>query len=736
MHTGETLTFSDLLSMRIEDRKILARKLLSQGAVSDGPRHIEREWGRFEDIPALGWGYEDAEAEKLLSTMTVRQKIGQMTPNTTIEEYIPACIKYNDAPYYAGEDIELDIPGIKFTDGPTGIVMGNSSTCFPVSIGRGATWDIELEKEIGDAIGVEARALGANFFGGVCVNLLRHPSWGRSQETYGEDPYLLGAMGSALVQGVQRHAMACVKHFALNSMENSRYKVDVTIDERSLREIYLPHFKACLDAGAAAVMAAYNKFQGKHCGENAYLLKTILRDEWKFEGIVISDFIHGIRDGKNAVLAGMDIEMPVAGHFGENLYALWERGEVPEALIDDAVRSILRTKIRFAKRLGAGPYMRSSLACPAHVALARKAALESTVLLKNERNFLPFAVESQKKIAIVGRLASAANIGEMKGSSHVYPPYVVTPLEGIREKIGDRVEVAYADGEDEDELRAAVLEADAVVVVVGLTSDDEGEYIPHWSSGCGGDRIDLGLKSRDVDIIRSAVRLNGNVAVVLQGGGAIMTDPWDREVRSILMQWYPGMEGGTALADILYGDYNPSGKLPLTVPKTYRQLPHFDRDTEKITYDFYHGYFLIDSAAHHAAYPFGFGKSYTTFEYSGLVVSPAQIGTMGKDGEGGEFEVRVRVKNTGGRSGEEVVQIYAGYEGSCVPRHVKDLKGFGRVALEPGEEKEFSRTVKLCDLAYYSVEEHRWIVEKIDYLIHVGASSRPQDLITARLRVR
>jgi len=731
MHTGEHLTFSDLLSMDIEQRKILARKLLAENTgEGSGRRHVAREWGRFEDLPAMDWAEADAQAVKLLATMDIRQKIGQMTPNTTVEEYIPACIKYNDTPYYAGEDVGLDIPGIKFSDGPTGVVMGRSSTCFPVSIARGATWDTALEEEIGEAMGTEARALGANFFAGVCVNLLRHPSWGRSQETYGEDPCLLGAMGSSLVRGVQKHAMACVKHFALNSIENSRYKVDVAIDERSFRELYLPHFKACIDAGAAAVMAAYNKFQGMHCAENPYLLKTILRDEWHFRGIVISDFVHGIRDGKNAALAGMDIEMPVAGHFGENLYQLWERGEVPGASIDGAVREILRTKIKFAKQVGAGPYQLSSLACTRHVELAKKAALESTVLLKNADGFLPFDKSRQKKVAVIGRLANVANIGEMKGSSHVYPPYVVTPLEGIREKLGNAVEVAYSEGEDEDSWRNAVRDADAVVIVAGLTSDDEGEYIPHWSSGCGGDRLDLGLKHRDVDMISAIAGVNPNVAVVMQGGGAIMTDPWDEKVRAVLMTWYPGMEGGSALADILYGDYNPSGKLPLTIPRTYGQLPHFERDTEKITYDFYHGYFLADQKAYHVAYPFGFGMSYTTFKYSDLnVVTPVTID------KNSDIHVSVSVENTGRVAGEEVVQIYAGYEGSSVPRHVKDLKGFGRVRLEPGEKKTFSYTIKARDFAYYSVERKKWAVEKIDYLIHVGASSKQEDLMTARIRI-
>jgi beta-glucosidase len=738
MRAEHKLSFSDMTSMSIEERRSLARELMAGREGSAPARRVSPEWGRFEFLPPLDWEGADREARRLLASMSLEQKIGQMTSNTSIEEYIPACIKYNDKPYVAGEDLGLGIPGIKFSDGPAGIVMGDSSTCFPVSIARGATWDVELEEAVGDAMGKEARALGANFFGGVCINLLRHPAWGRSQETYGEDPCLLGAMGSALVKGAQRHVMACVKHFALNSMENSRYKVDVTIDERTLREVYLPHFRKCVEAGAAAVMAAYNKFRGDYCGESRYLLKSILRDDWGFEGIVISDFTYGIRDGAKAAAAGMGIEMPVEAHYGRELLEACIRGEVAESLIDETVLAILRTKILFARRLGGRSYSKALLACPEHAALAVQVARESIVLLKNEGNLLPLKARETRKIAVLGALASRPNIGEMKGSSHVYPPYVVTPLEGLRRR-AEGIEIAYAEcggfegggagSADMAQLRAAISGADAVVAVVGLTSDDEGEYIPYWSTGCGGDRLDLGLKRRDVDMIREAATLNPRLIVVLQGGGAIMTAPWDDVARAILMTWYPGMEGGKALAEVLFGDCNPSGKLPLTIPASLDQLPPFERDTEAITYDFYHGYFLADRDASTVAYPFGFGKSYTSFGYSDLAAFVSAAGNERK------LDVSVRVENTGSVAGEEVVQIYVGYRGSTVTRHAKDLKAFGRVALEPGEAARFGRTIALSDLAYYSPEKKGWILEDIEYVVYAGASSRPEDLLETRFRL-
>ncbi len=718
--------------MKIEDRKVLARRLLAEKDPGAGAEHLAREWGRFEDLSAGGGSEEEAdrEVEKLLSTMSLRQKVGQMTPDTTIEEYVPACIKYNDTPYIAGEDLDLEIPGVKFTDGPSGVVMGNSSTCFPVSIARGASWDPELEREIGEAIGKEAKSLGANLFAGVCVNLLRHPAWGRSQETYGEDPHLLGIMGSALVGGVQKHVMACVKHFALNSMENARYKVDVELDERSLRELYLPHFKACVDSGAAAVMTAYNKFRGEYCGQNEYLIRKILKEEWGFEGFVISDFVFGIRDGKKALLAGMDIEMPIPGHYGDNLVGLVEGGEVPESLVDEAAARILKTKIRFAAKLSGNPADTALPGCPEHAAIARRAALESAVLLKNEGAFLPFDASSQKKIAVVGALAATPNIGDMKGSSRVYPPYVITALDGLRDRVGEGVEVAYSDGEDGVELAAALEGADAVLVIAGLTSDNEGEYIPHWNSGCGGDRTDLGLKATDIAMIEKICAGCDRVAVVLQGGGAIMTSPWETSVRAILMTWYPGMEGGAALAQILYGDYNPSGKLPVTIPRSYGQLPPFDRDAERVQYGFYHGYFLADREAFPVAWHFGFGLSYTSYEYSGLAISDSG------PGEDDEIIISVRIRNTGSRFGEEIVQIYVGCERSAVLRHVKDLKAFGRVGIQAGETVDFSCPLRIRDLAYYDEAGKRWIVEKTRYRIYVGSSSRDEDLLSMSMTVR
>jgi len=469
------VTFEELVAMPIEKRKILAHIIVGKQGIVPNTAKVEG-WGRVVAYQDMSDEEILEEAMSIVQEMTLEQKVGQMTPNTTVQQYIPACLKYNDFPYIAGEDKELGIPGIKFSDGPAGVVMGNASTCFPVSMARGATWDPDLERQVGEAMGREARALGANLFGGVCINLLRHPAWGRSQETYGEDPVLLSKMGVAFVEGLQKHVMACVKHYALNSMENSRYKIDVDIDERSLRELYLPHFKACIDAGAAAVMSAYNQVRGSYCGENTLLLTSILREEWGFKGIVISDFVHGFYDAKRAVEAGLDIEMPIEGHYGKNLVALVKGGDIREALIDKSIMRILSTKMRFSKLETNGEwYGKQVVASTEHSQLARIVAQKSTVLLKNAHAILPLDPLKLSSLVVVGSLATMENIGEMKGSSHVYPPYVITPLMGIVSFLPAYVRVSYFPALDSEQATKLVQEADAGIVVVGLTSNDEGE---------------------------------------------------------------------------------------------------------------------------------------------------------------------------------------------------------------------------------------------------------------------
>jgi beta-glucosidase len=690
-------------------------------------------WGALAAAQPLTPAQIEDKARGLLAQMTLPEKLGQMAGDSSWGHQLFDFLGgYNRRPIHAGENARLGIPGLRFSDGPRGVVMVHS-TCFPTSSARGASWDVDLEERIGDAIGVEARAQGANFFGGVCVNLLRHPAWGRAQETYGEDPYHLGEMGAALVRGVQRHVMACAKHYAANSIEHTRFRVDVRMSERVLREVYLPHFKRCVDEGAAAVMSAYNRVNGAYCGHNAHLLRDILKGEWAFQGLVMSDFVWGLRDGRAGALAGLDVEMPVAMHYGRRLRKLVEAGEVPLPAIDEAVLRILRQKIRFAQVGEPGRYRNDAVAGEAHRALARESAAKSTVLLKNDppagegHPLLPLDVTRLRRVALIGRLAAEPNAGDMRGSSTVRPPHVVTPLEGLRAALGARVEIAFDGGRDVRKAVEAARAADVALVVAGFASADEGEYIHLPGQATRSDRVRLALAPRDEALILAVAAANPRTAVVLMGGSAVITEAWRGQVPAILMAWYPGMEGGHALADLLLGRAVPGGKLPCVFPRSEAQLPFFDRNAEAIEYDLYHGYRLMDRDRQAPAFPFGFGLSYTAFEYRDLALDREEIGS------GGTLRASVEIANAGAVAGDEVAQLYVAAEGSRVERPLKELKGFARVHLEPAERRRVAFEVPARRLAYYDEGQAAWIVEPIQYRLLVGPSSA--ELLEAPFRV-
>nr|MDO8116395.1 glycoside hydrolase family 3 C-terminal domain-containing protein [Candidatus Sigynarchaeota archaeon] len=542
----------------------------------------------WNDLAGLDDAQIQAKAQEMLAGMTLKQKGYQMAGD---ESWVIGGIKmlrhYNDHPLPAGHDKKLGIEGMFFTDGPRGVVIGRS-TCFPVSIARGATWNPDLERRVGNAIGIEARASGANLFAGVCINILRHPAWGRAQETYGEDPFHVGKMGVALVQGVQDHVMGCAKHYACNSIENVRLKVDVRIGERTLHEVYLPHFKACVDAGVASIMSAYNQVNGFYCGHNKHLLRDILKDQWGFKGFVMSDFFWGIRDGKAAILGGLDVEMPFRVKMKPGkIEKIVRKGIIPESMIDEAVLRVLMTRLKFNRVRDGSLYTKEKIASTEHVELAREVARQGIVLLKNEKNALPIDTKAIKKIAVIGHLANVGNIGD-HGSSRTYPPHVITPLQGIENKFGPGARVTYNDGKKITSAARMAADADLTIIVAGYTFKDEGEKAFFQ----GGDRKSLRLHDKDEATIHAIAAANSHCIVVLEGGSGIITTPWRDEVQAILMAWYPGMEGGNAIADILDGSCNPSGRLPLSFPDSESELPYFDRFANTIEYDLYHGYRL------------------------------------------------------------------------------------------------------------------------------------------------
>jgi beta-glucosidase len=664
-------------------------------------------------------------AETLLAQMRLDEKLHVLSGDLPIGRgLIELALAYGVRPVPAGALPRLGLPGVRFCDGPRGVVVPGS-TCFPVSMARGATWDPELEERVGAAMGAETRAHGGNLLAAVCINVLRHPAWGRAQETYGEDPYHLGEMGAALVRGIQRHVMACVKHFAANSMENARFRVDVRIDERALREVYLPHFKRCVDAGAAAVMSAYNKLNGEHCGHNRYLLRDILKREWGFQGFVMSDFVFGIREARAAILAGLDQEMPLRWRF-RKLRRLVDSGTVPTAVIDEAVTRIVRQQLRF----DAAPAEELPVpGCAAHRALAREVAEKGIVLLKNDPvaggvAVLPIDRAVVRRIAVIGRLADLVNTGD-HGSSKARPVEVIPPLQGIRALAGNEVIVDWVDGRDPAAATAAARAADVTIVVAGYTYRDEGEYVVVF----GGDRAALTLRPQDEALIRAVSAVAPRSAVVLIGGSAIVTEGWRDGVPAIVMAWYPGMEGGHALANILFGAVNPSGKLPCVFPRAASQLPFFNRNARSIEYGLFHGYQWLDRNGDTPAFAFGFGLSYTTFAYADLEV------TSGPQGPDEVVRLRVAVRNTGTRPGEEVVQCYVGYPESKVERPVKALKAFRRVRLAPGETRHVELEIAVSSLAYWERAQSRWIVEPGAYDVFVGGSSREGDLLRTRFRL-
>jgi beta-glucosidase len=673
----------------------------------------------WDELKGLNDEEIEKKAQEILSIMTLQEKVWQMVGD------MPGMSRYNKVPIPAGVDDNLGIPGILFADGPRGVVVGNS-TCFPVSMARGATWDIDLEERIGNAIGIEAKAQGANYFGGVCINLLRHPAWGRAQETFGEDTYHLGAFGVALMKGVQKHIMACAKHYACNSMENMRFQVDVNVDERTLREVYLWHFKKCVEAGVTSIMNAYNKVNGMYCGHNPHLLREILKGDWNFNGFVITDFVLGIYDGRKALNAGVDIEMPIAKCMRpRRLIRFLEKGEITIEQINEAVLRILRLKLKFAHKGDPEVYNKEKICCDEHIQLALEAARKSIVLLKNKENILPLNRKTIKKIAIIGKLASTPNLGDY-GSSRVYPPYVITPLEGIRKCAGNDIEVIYNEGTNLEEAEKLASQSDAVIIVGGYTHDDEGEYVVPE----GGDRDSLRLHEEDEELISKITSVNKKCIVIMEGGSAIITEAWKDKVAAILMAWYPGMEGGTAMGDILFGNFNPCAKIPVVFPKSEDQLPFFDKHAESIEYGYYHGYKLMDKNEDEPAFPFGFGLSYTTYSYNNLRLNKEEMTIDG------EIEINLDIANTGNMAGEEIAQLYIGYKNPSVDRPVKDLKGFGKVSLEPGETKTLTMKLKAKDLAYYDVNSKSWIVEKIEYIIYVGPSLRKEDLLIGNFKIK
>lgn len=665
------------------------------------------------------------------------------------------------------------VAGFKFRDGPRGVnldapiasgstsgtayttatVGGGTSTVFPVPMARGASFDLDLEYRIGQAIGDETLAARQTMQLAPTVNILRHPYWGRAQETYGEDVFLLGRMGSALVVGMQEYIPACAKHYAANNIENGRASMNATMDEQTLREMFARHFEMIIkDGGVACIMAAYNKVNGTNCTQNTHLLTDILRTDFGFKGFVLSDWwaIPGGSGARSAttdtlrttaaaaVNAGLDMELPWNLFFSQLSAIRDQTGGVTTAQITTAATRVYEQKIRFNVAATSGTIGKkaptSGYSSPnitnnqSHIDLAYKAALEGSVLLKNNNNTLPIA-STVKNVAVIGasvpytlrfdgattdtngrvNFATDIRIGDV-GSSRANPASgsVVGPFAGIQSAAPSGVTVTNGTS------ASAAANADFVVVVAGLTARDEGEEY----TGAG-DRTTCDLDGKENAgvqnaLIASVAALGKPMVVVLEGGSVINVEPWLSSVPAVVMAWYPGMVGGKALGELLFGKQNFSGKLPISWPVSCtNDEPAFSSGSTSAQ-DYYFGYRYFDQNNKTPRFPFGHGLSYTTFQYSNLRTPCSDVT------KNGVIELDVVVKNTGSVAGTETVLAFATYPSASARRPKKELKGFTRVDLAAGQSKQVKILIRTSDLKYYN---GGWTVDTGNVTFRVGPSA-------------
>lgn len=605
----------------------------------------------------------------------------------------------------------LEIPGLHMLDGPRGVsqVAGVTATAFPVGMLRGATWDPELEREVGAAMAREIRSVGADVLLAPTMNLLRHPRWGRAQETYGEDTEHVGAMAVAFIEGAQsQDVIATAKHFAANSIEDTRFDVDVTVDARTLHEVYLPHFRrAVQDANVASVMSAYNLVNDEHCDVNTTLLRDILGTQWGFVGFVMSDWVQGTHGSVTSVRAGLDIEMPSGARF-HRLADEVSDGDIDEAELDESLRGVLRAKLCYGLDTDPPQEDPDARETDEHLALAEEVARRGLVLVRNE-GVLPLDRAMLGEIVVMGPLADVENIGD-DGSSAVDAADVVTAVEGLVDRAGAVTITHLPSASPTPEDEAAIMAADVVVLVVGLGQDDEGEGLI-----AGGDRDSLALPAEQLALVHDVAALGTPTIVVLEGGGPILVSEWIDEVDAALIAWYPGMRGGNAIADVLFGDAEPSGRLPASVPVAEADLPEFDNVSLEVTYGYLHGYRHLAANETDAALPFGFGLSYTEVTYDAIYLSETTADTA---------RVLIDVTNTGTRPTRETVQLYVTMPDSAVMRAPLDLRGFTQVDLDPGEAVGVEIELRLDDLRTWDEAQGGWSPpEAGTYVLRAGPSS-------------
>ena len=652
----------------------------------------------------------DRRARELVGKMTLDEKISQLhgirDDEKGIYRYVPPVPR-------------LGIPPLRVTNGPAGAGPGGTrpprpqapATALPSPIAVAATWDRALAREHGAIAGSESKAIGNDLLEAPTINIVRVPQNGRTFEGYGEDPYLAGEISVANIEGIQNQGeIANVKHYVANNQETDRFTVDEDIDERTMREIYLPAFEVSIKRGhSASLMCAYPKINGTFNCENGLLLNDILKKEWGFDGFVTSDF-GAVHSTVPSALAGLDLEMPTGKYFGDDLKAAIQSGQVPMSVIDDKLVRRYRTMMRF------GMFDRQSqpteIPAKENGARERKIAEAGVVLLKNSGNLLPLDAQKLNTIALIGPMAMKAVSGG-GGSSHVVPLYTVDPADGVHNVAGDSVIVTATDGKDIAQAVAQAKAANVVIVMVGMI-DTEGRDHP------------IVLDDAQNKLVETVAAANPRTIVVLKTGSAVLM-PWIEKVPAVLEAWYPGEEDGTVVADVLFGVVNPSGRLPITFPRalddvpanTPAQYPGID-GVAHYSEGVFVGYRHYDAKNIEPLFAFGFGLSYTTFEYRNLRISRTSVPASGP----GTVTVDVDVRNTGKIAGAEVAQLYVGFPSTTVPEPPQQLKGFEKVFLQPGETRHVRFSLDGRALSYWDVKTHGWRVAAGRYNVMIGSSSR------------
>ncbi|MBN1877426.1 MAG: glycoside hydrolase family 3 C-terminal domain-containing protein [Anaerolineae bacterium] len=641
----------------------------------------------------------------------------------TLEEKAALCT--GEGPWATTPISRLSVPPLVMSDGPHGVrhpididkigSLSHSATCFPTASSLACTWDVALMHEMGQALAEEANALDVGVLLGPGNNMKRTPLCGRNFEYFSEDPYLGGEIAASLIEGMQSRGVgASLKHFAFNNQEYQRFSISAEVDERSMREIYLAGFEKAIKKGKPwTVMCAYNKLHGTYCSEHYWLLVDILKEEWGFEGLVVSDW-GAVHDRVAALKGGLDLEMP--GPKESRVQAVIRAvrdGTLSGTVLDEAVRRILKVVCKAAETPKGEAFDQQT-----HHILARKIAVEGMVLLKNN-GILPLKREL-KHIAVIGRAAKSPHY-QGGGSSHINPTMVAIPFEELQRQAGD-TQLTYAEGYPSDDQFRQELIDQAVSVASGAEVALLYIALPTYKESEGYDRTDLDLTEQQIALIKAVGDAQPNTVVILNNGSAIVVGEWIQHVNAVLEAWMMGQAGGGAIADVLFGKVNPSGKLAETFPVKLSDTPaylHYPGENGKVTYGegLFIGYRYYDTKQLPVQFPFGYGGSYTTFAYSNATVSANTF----KDADG--LTVTVDVTNTGSVAGKEVVQVYVHDHKSALIRPYKELKGFAKVDLQPGETKTVTLVLDFRAFAYYHPGYRQWITEDGEFDILIGASS-------------